>query len=125
LFVFKKNNSRKESKLSCSDKESMPKTKPHAHTWITKTKIVLTAIPSKPERAGPLPARVNPEHPPLHQLAILSIQWAAFFHLPPHPVLTNITTVNLFGCWHWIFFFFNFFWGGAFLIPTWPYYLPT
>jgi hypothetical protein len=32
LFVFLRNNNRKESKLSCSDKESMPKTKPHAHT---------------------------------------------------------------------------------------------
>jgi hypothetical protein len=56
LFFLK--NSRKESKLSCSDKESMPKTTcTHVNN---KDKIVSTAIPSKPEHAGPVRARVNP-----------------------------------------------------------------
>jgi len=42
-------------------------------------------------------AKVN-QHPPLHQLAILSIGWAACLHPVPDPVLTqHCTTVNLFG----------------------------
>jgi hypothetical protein len=42
-------------------------------------------------------ARVN-QHPPVHQLAVLSIGWAAFLHSVPGPVLTqHCTTVNLFG----------------------------
>jgi hypothetical protein len=42
-------------------------------------------------------ARVN-QHPPVHQLAILSIGWAAFLHPVPNPVLTqHSTTINLFG----------------------------
>jgi hypothetical protein len=42
-------------------------------------------------------ARVN-QHPPVHQLAVLSIGWAAFPHPVPNPVLTqDCTTVNVFG----------------------------
>ncbi len=42
-------------------------------------------------------ARAN-QHPPVHQLAVLFIGWAAFLHPLLDPVLTqHSTTVNLFG----------------------------
>jgi len=42
-------------------------------------------------------ARVN-QHPPVHQLTVLFIGWAAFFHRIPDLVLTqHCNTINLFG----------------------------
>ncbi len=40
-------------------------------------------------------ARVN-QHPPMHQLAILSIGWAAFFHPTPDPELIDIVPQSTF-----------------------------
>jgi hypothetical protein len=39
--------------------------------------------------------KVN-QHSPVHQLAILSIGWAAFFHLALDPALTNIVPQSTF-----------------------------
>jgi len=56
-------------------------------------------------------AKVN-QHPPVHQLAVLSMGWAAFFHSVSNPMLTqHCNTVNFLGCWLltlficWVFFF--------------------
>ncbi len=39
------------------------------------------------------------QHPPVHQLAVLSIRWAAFLHPVSDPVLTNILPQSTsFGC---------------------------
>jgi hypothetical protein len=60
-------------------------------------------------------ARVN-QHPPVHQLAILSIGWAAFFHPVPDSLSTqHCTTVNLFGLLTFDTFFF---WGVFFPMLT-------
>jgi hypothetical protein len=56
-------------------------------------------------------ARVN-QHPQIHQLAILSIGLAAFFHPAPDPALT-LYTVNLF----WLLTFHPFSFGVFFFQP--------
>jgi hypothetical protein len=53
--------------------------------------------------------KVN-QHSPVHQLAILSIGWAAFFHLALDPALINIVPQStFFGYWpstlFWTIFF--------------------
>jgi hypothetical protein len=56
-------------------------------------------------------ARVN-QHPQIHQLAVLSIGWAAFFHPVPDPSLT-LSTLNLF----WLLTFDPFSFGVLFFQP--------
>jgi len=39
------------------------------------------------------------QHPPMHQLVILSMGWAVFLHPVPDPALTNIVSHStFFGC---------------------------
>jgi hypothetical protein len=52
-------------------------------------------------------AKMN-QHPPFHQLAVLSIGWAVFLHPVPDPVLTQHCTSQLFWAAHfWSFLFFG------------------
>jgi len=78
-------------------------------------------------RFGPkFMAKVN-QHPQTHQLAILSMGGATFFHSIHVPVLTHIAPQStFFGYWHLIFILSWSFFGGRFFPQPWPlYYLPT
>jgi hypothetical protein len=61
---------------------------------------------------GPVTCRVN-QQPPMHQLAVLSTGWVAFFHSAPDGVHHNWF---LFVANHCTFFFFFFF-------CSWPFFL--
>jgi hypothetical protein len=81
-----------ESKKLCPSKEMQwEKCAPHMEkqTEILPVKKVVTCHWMRPW--------LN-QHPPVHQLPVLSIGWAAFPHPVPDPVLTqDCTTLNLFG----------------------------
>jgi hypothetical protein len=67
-------------------------------------------------------ARVN-QHPPMHQLAVLSTGWAAFFHSAPDGVHHS---PFIFATDHFTFFFLcGRFSPGPDLTPTYPAHFPT